>query len=143
MQNRSILLVEDSADDEALTIRALKKGNIKNPVLVARDGAEALELLFGQGEKSELLSTLQLVLLDLKLPKIDGLEVLKRLRSEESTRHLPVAILTSSKEERDIVESYDRGANSYICKPVDIQQFMSAVQQLGMYWLVLNERPKR
>ncbi len=130
-----ILLVEDNPDDEALTLRALKRNNILNEVVVAHDGAEALELLLpehGEGRLPEV------VLLDLKLPKIDGLEVLRRIRADERTRRLPVVILTSSNEERDIITGYDLGANSYIRKPVDFNQFMEAVRQLGMYWLVLN-----
>ena len=143
MDTRVILLVEDNPDDEALTLRALKKNNIHNEVVVARDGAEALDYLFAEGrhagrpaDKSP-----ELVLLDLKLPKIDGLEVLRRIRSEPLTRRLAVVILTSSNEERDIVAGYDLGANSYIRKPVDFNQFMEAVRQLGVYWLVLNVPP--
>jgi two-component system response regulator len=138
-----ILLVEDNPDDELLTIRALKKNNIMNEVAVVRDGAEALDFLFGRGayadrDPGELP---QLVLLDLKLPKIDGLEVLRQVREHESTSLLPVVILTSSKEESDLVTSYKFGANSYICKPVDFNQFSEAVKSLGLYWLVLNEAP--
>jgi len=128
-----ILLVEDNPDDEALTRRALAKNNIQNEVRVARDGAEALELLQAV--------TPELVLLDLKLPKVDGLEVLRRIRADERTRLLPVVILTSSKEERDLVAGYGLGANSYIRKPVDFAQFVEAVRQLGLYWLVLNQSP--
>ncbi len=144
MSERAILLVEDNPDDEALTTRALKKANIKNPIVVARDGAEALEILFGSENQSnpDVLSRIQIVLLDLKLPKVDGLEVLRRIREGEQTRFLPVAVLTSSREEVDVLESYGRGANSYICKPVEMQNFMEAVQQLGLYWLLLNEAPK-
>lgn len=128
-----ILLVEDNPDDETLTRRALAKNNIQNEVRVARDGAEALQLL-------ETI-TPELVLLDLKLPKVDGLEVLRRIRADERTRLLPVVILTSSKEERDLVSGYGLGANSYIRKPVDFAQFVEAVRQLGLYWLVLNQSP--
>lgn len=134
MENRTVLLVEDNADDEALTLRALRKHNITN-VVVKRDGAEALDYLLGGGPLPSV------VLLDLKLPKIDGLEVLRRLRAEARTRILPVVILTSSKEESDLLEGYGRGANSYIRKPVDFVTFMDAVRQLGVYWLELNEPP--
>jgi CheY-like chemotaxis protein len=140
--NKVILLVEDNADDEALTLRALKKNNIKNEVVVARDGAEALEYLFGTGRNGgQTRGVPQLVLLDLKLPKVDGLEVLRRLRGDERTKLLPVVILTSSREEKDMVSGYSLGANSYIRKPVDFEQFTEAVQQLGLYWLILNEAP--
>jgi CheY-like chemotaxis protein len=143
MINRSILLVEDNAADEALTIRALKKSNILNAVTVARDGVEALEKLFGSADGSPDPGTTlpQLVLLDLKLPKVDGLEVLRRIRGEERTRLLPVVILTTSTEERDLLEGYRLGANSYVRKPVDFAKFADAVRQLGLYWLVLNEQP--
>jgi len=143
MDNSFILLVEDNPDDEALTLRALKKNNIKNNVVVVRDGAEAVDYFFGtdtSGHPSPK-PLPQLILLDLKLPKISGLEVLKRLRSEESTKLLPVVILTSSNEEQDLTSSYSLGANSYIRKPVDFGDFMEAVRQLGLYWLILNERP--
>jgi two-component system response regulator len=142
-----ILLVEDNPDDEALTLRALKKNDIQNQVVVARDGAEALDYLFGTsvgtGERKERGPGVspELVLLDLKLPRVDGLEVLRRIRADERTRLLPVVILTSSKEQRDLVEGYGYGANSYIRKPVDFGQFVEAVRQLGLYWLVLNETP--
>jgi CheY-like chemotaxis protein len=139
MEEKIILLVEDNPDDEALTIRALKKNNIQNRVVVARDGVEALEYLFGPGSDKNDLP--QVVLLDLKLPKIDGLEVLKRIRANERTRMLPVVILTSSLEERDLTAGYAHGCNSYIRKPVDFAQFVEAVHQLGMYWLVLNQNP--
>jgi two-component system response regulator len=140
-----ILLVEDNPDDEVLTRRALKKNNIGNEVVVARDGAEALDYLFGTGtyEGRDLSVMPQVVLLDLKLPKVDGLEVLRRIRADERTRFLPVVILTSSKEQRDLVDGYGYGANSYIRKPVDFAQFVEAVRQLGLYWLVLNETPQR
>jgi len=143
MQEKIILLVEDNPDDEALTLRALQKGNIHNEVVVAHDGVEALDYLFATGTYAGREASLapQLVLLDLKLPKIDGLEVLKRLRADEGTRLLPVVILTSSKEEQDLINSYSLGANSYIRKPVDFLQFSQSVQQLGLYWLLLNEAP--
>jgi len=139
-----ILLVEDNPDDEALTHRALKKNNIGNEVVVARDGAEALDYLFGTGvyEGRDLSTMPQVVLLDLKLPKIDGLDVLRRMRADERTKLLPVVVLTSSREQQDLVDSYDYGANSYIRKPVDFAQFIEAVRQLGLYWLVLNETPR-
>lgn len=129
-----IVLIEDNPDDEALTLRALKKNRMANAVVVLRDGAEALAFLLGSEAPSP-----QLVLLDLKLPKIDGLEVLRRLRQEPRTSLLPIVVLTSSNEERDLVESYRLGANSYIRKPVDFEQFTEAVRQLGLYWLVLNQ----
>lgn len=140
---KTILLVEDNPDHEALTLRALKKAGLANPVVVARDGAEALDYLFGTGpytgrNTSEVPQT---VLLDLKLPKIDGLEVLQRMRSDERTKLIPVVVLTSSDEEKDLVTSYKYGANSYIRKPVDFVQFVEATRQLGLYWLVLNEPP--
>jgi CheY-like chemotaxis protein len=133
-----ILLVEDDPDHEVLTIRALKKSNIANDIRVARDGEEAIKLLFGD----EALQP-QVILLDLKLPKVDGLEVLRRIRESESTRMLPVVILTSSDEERDVVRSYQLGVNSYIRKPVNFTDFAEATRQLGMYWLVLNECPPK
>ncbi len=140
---RIILLVEDNPDDEALTLRAFRKSNIVNQIIVARDGVEALDYLFSTGmhqDRDEDLSP-QIILLDLNLPKVNGLEVLQKIRTHEKTRLIPVIILTSSNEERDIVESYGLGANSYIRKPVDFEQFVNAVQQLGLYWLVLNELP--
>ena len=142
--SKIILLVEDNADDEVLTRRALKKNNIGNELMVARDGAEALDYLFGTGEHEgrDLGVMPQVILLDLKLPKVDGLEVLRRLRADERTRLLPVVILTSSKEQQDLVDGYGYGANSYIRKPVDFAQFTEAVRQLGLYWLVLNETPQ-
>ncbi len=139
-----ILLVEDNPDDELLTRRALKKNNIGNEVVVARDGVEALDYLFGTGahEGRDLSELPQVMLLDLKLPKIDGLDVLRRVRADERTRLLPVVILTSSREQQDLVDGYGCGANSYIRKPVDFAQFIEAVRQLGLYWLVLNETPQ-
>ena len=132
-----ILLVEDNPDDEALTKRALKANNIGNEVMVARDGEEAIEYLFGNDSREPP----AVILLDLKLPKVDGLEVLKRIRESQRTRLLPVVILTSSKEEQDIVSGYSLGANSYVRKPVDFDEFVRATSQLGMYWLLLNEQP--
>lgn len=129
-----ILLVEDDPDHELLTIRALRKSNIANDIRIARDGEEAIDLLFGENALSP-----QVILLDLKLPKIDGLEVLRRIRESEATRLLPVVVLTSSDEERDVVRSYQLGVNSYIRKPVNFNDFAEATRQLGMYWLVLNE----
>lgn len=143
MDKRFILLVEDNPDDEELTIRAFKKNNVGNEVMVARDGAEALDFLFGTGAHAgrDTREQPQIVLLDLKLPKIDGLEVLRRLRSDERTKLLPVVVLTSSNEEQDLIRSYGLGANSYVRKPVDFGRFVEAVQQLGVYWLLLNESP--
>ena len=140
-----ILLVEDNADDEALTLRALKKNNIGNTVVVVRDGAEALDFLFCSGIYADRdpRDKPQVILLDLKLPKVDGLEVLRRIRADPSTRTLPVVILTSSKEEQDVVNSYLIGVNSYVRKPVDFIQFVEAIRQLGLYWLVLNETSPR
>jgi len=143
MNNKTILLVEDNPDDEALTLRALKINNILNGVIVARDGAEALDYLFGTGKYAgrDLSNMPQVILLDLKLPKIDGMEVLRRIRADERTKLLPVVILTSSKEERDLINGYKLGANSYIRKPVDFEQFRESVKQMKLYWLVLNEPP--
>lgn len=137
----TILLIEDNSDDEVLTLRALRKNNIGNEVAVARDGAEALEYLLG--DDADLRPVPVLILLDLKLPKVDGLEVLRRIREHPRTRIVPVVILTTSKEERDLVNGYALGANSYVRKPVDFVQFSEAVRQLGLYWLVLNEGPPR
>ena len=143
MSKKIILLVEDNPDDELLAIRALKKNNISNEVVVARDGVEALDYLFGTGAHTGrgMSEMPQIILLDLKLPKIDGFEVLRRLRSDERTKLLPVVVLTSSREEQDLTESYSLGANSYIRKPVNFAQFTEAIRQLGLYWLVLNESP--
>jgi two-component system response regulator len=142
--NHSILLVEDNPDDEALTLRAFKKNNISNDVTVVRDGAEALDYLFCSGAyaQRDVAHIPELILLDLKLPKIDGLEVLRRIRGDDRTKLQPVVILTTSNEERDIISSYQLGANSYIRKPVDFDQFIEAVRQLGLYWLVLNQSPR-
>lgn len=141
---RIILLVEDNPDDELLTLRALNENNIKNEVVLAHDGIEALEYLFGTGTYNgrDLNVMPQVILLDLKLPRMDGLEVLRRLRADERTALLPVVILTSSKEEQDLVNGYRLGANSYIRKPVDFDQFTETIRQLGSYWLVINEVPK-
>lgn len=145
MEDKLILLVEDNPDDEALTLRALKKNNIGNTVVVVRDGAEALDFLFCTGAYADRdpHDKPQVILLDLKLPKVDGLEVLRRIRADPSTRTLPVVILTSSKEDKDVINSYLMGVNSYIRKPVDFIQFVEAIRQLGLYWLVLNEAPPR
>ena len=140
MDTKLILLVEDNPDDELLLLRALKKNRIGNRVIVARDGVEALEYLFStgayEGNKSEVLP--QLILLDLKLPKIGGHEVLKRLRADERTKYIPVVVLTSSTEERDIITSYDVGANGFVQKPVDFNEFVEVANQLGVYWLAVN-----
>ena len=142
-EQQVILLVEDNADDEALTMRALKKNNITNKIVVARDGVEALDYLFARGSHAARDTGVQpaVILLDLKLPKLDGFEVLRALRADIRTKLLPVVILTSSKEQQDIANGYNLGANSYVRKPVDFQQFVEAVRQLGLYWLVINEEP--
>ncbi len=142
--DKTILLVEDNPDDELLTLRALKKNNVFNRVVVARDGAQALDYLFGEGayEGRDVRDIPRVVLLDLKLPKVDGLEVLRRLRADERTRLLPVVILTSSREQQDLLDGYGYGANSYVRKPVDFARFVEAVRQLGLYWLLLNETPQ-
>lgn len=143
MENQIILLAEDNPDDEALTLRALQKNNIKNEVVVVRDGVEALDYLFANGPFAgrDASSMPQLILLDLKLPKVDGLEVLRRLRADPRTKLVPVVILTSSNEEKDLINGYGLGANSYVRKPVDFVQFTEAVRQLGLYWLLLNQPP--
>jgi two-component system response regulator len=142
IHEKIIFLVEDNPKDEALTLRALERQNVRNSVIVARDGVEALEYLLGSSDAAKASPPLpELVLLDLKLPKIDGLEVLRRLRAAERTRLLPVVILTSSAEERDILEGYRLGTNSYVRKPVDFVEFAEAVRQLGLYWLLLNQPP--
>jgi two-component system, response regulator len=143
MKSKVILLVEDNPDDEALTVRALRKNMILNEVVVARDGVQALDYLFGEGPHAgrDVREMPQVVLLDLKLPKLDGLAVLRRLRSDPRTKLLPVVILTSSNEDQDRMDGYGLGANSYVRKPVDFDQFVDAAKQLGLYWLVLNEPP--
>jgi two-component system response regulator len=143
MNDKTILLVEDNPDDEALTLRALRKANVRNEVVVARDGVEALDYLLGTGAHAgrDTRDVPQVVLLDLKLPRLDGLDVLRRLRADERTRLLPVVILTSSTEEEDRIAGYELGANSYVRKPVEFSQFADAVRQLGLYWLLLNQPP--
>jgi two-component system response regulator len=144
MQAKYILLVEDNLDDELLTIRALKKNNLLNNVEVVRDGAEALDYLYKEDKyKNRTKSLPEVILLDLKLPKLSGLEVLKQIRSDERTKYLPVVILTSSDEDRDLIESYKLGANSYVHKPVDFNQFTEAVNNLGLYWLIINKSAKK
>ncbi len=141
MEKEIILLVEDNADDEMLTLRAFKKNNIANEVVVARDGAEALDYLFGTGSYSDRDTSITpvLILLDLKLPKVSGMEVLSRIRADERTQLIPVVILTSSKAEKDLIEGYGSGANSYIRKPINFAEFIQAVGTIGTYWLVINE----
>jgi two-component system, response regulator len=141
MENPVILLVEDNPDDEALTLRALKKNNIKNEVVVASDGVQALDYLFAEGTHAGRDTRVmpQIILMDLKLPKLDGFEVLRRLRSDERTKLLPVVILTSSDEEKDRINGYGLGANSYVRKPVEFGDFIEAIKQLGLYWLILNQ----
>jgi two-component system response regulator len=138
-----LLLVEDNPQDLELALRALRKANLTNHIQVARDGAEALDFVFGEGAHSarKLAAAPKVILLDLKLPKIDGLEVLRRLKGDPRTRTIPVVVLTSSREQRDVVESYQLGVNSYIVKPVNFESFVGAVQQLGLYWLLLNQPP--
>ncbi|MEO6392879.1 MAG: response regulator [Pyrinomonadaceae bacterium] len=145
METKIILLVEDNPRDEALTLRALKKSNIMNTVVVVRDGVEAIDYLFGTGAYAGRDLTLmpQLVMLDLKLPKVDGLQVLKKIREDERTNRLPVVIFTSSSEEEDVLTSYKLGANSYVRKPVDFDQFLEATRQVGLYWLVINQSVPR
>jgi CheY-like chemotaxis protein len=143
VSNKVILLIEDNPDDEALAIRALKRHHVGNQIVVARDGVEALDYLFGTGSYAGRDVNLKpsVVLLDLKLPRVDGLEVLRRLREDDRTRLVPVVVLTTSSEERDLLDSYSLGCNSYICKPVDFVQFSEAIRQLGMYWLLMNQPP--
>jgi CheY-like chemotaxis protein len=145
MGNKIILLVEDNPDDEALTLRAFKRNKIANEVVVVRDGAEALEYLFGTGTYAgrDMAIMPEVILLDLNLPKMGGLEVLRRIRNDPRTKLLPVVVLTTSKEEQDLIDSYSQGANSYIRKPVDFSQFSQAIQHVGLYWLVLNEAAPR
>jgi len=143
-RGRSILLVEDNQDDVELTLHAFNESHAANDIVVVRDGVEALEYLFATGAHAGRDRSLpEVVLLDLKLPKLDGLEVLRRIRGDERTRRLPVVILTSSREEKDVVQSYDLGANSFVRKPVDFVEFLEAARQLGLYWLVLNEPAPR
>lgn len=143
MHDNTILLVEDNPDDEALTIRALQKNKIKNTVIVAHDGVEALDYLFGTGAYTgrDVANVPEIILLDLKLPKLDGFEVLSRIRADARLSLIPVVILTSSKEQQDLMNGYKLGANSYVRKPVDFSEFTEAVRQLGLYWLILNEPP--
>lgn len=142
MTLRPILLAEDSADDQTLILRSFKKNNITNPVLIANDGVEALDYLFGTGTRAdEGIVRPALVLLDMKMPRLNGLDVLERIRKEPATKHIPVVILTSSDEEQDKLRSYDLGANSYVRKPVDFNEFAEAVGKLGLYWVLLNEPP--
>ncbi len=143
MTHKFILVVEDNPDDEELTVRALKSANVANSVVVARDGAEALDFLFATGAHAgrDVAALPAVVLLDLKLPKLDGIEVLQHIRSDERTKLLPVVILTSSKEQEDVVASYRLGTNSYVRKPVHFKEFSEAVRQLGLYWFLLNESP--
>lgn len=143
INERCILLVEDNPDDEALTIRALKRSGIVNEIVVARDGVEALDYLFGTGAYAgrDISNQPAVILLDLKLPRLNGLEVLQRLRADDRTSLLPVVVLTTSNEDRDLLNSYSSGCNSYIRKPVDFNQFLEAVKRMGMYWLLLNEAP--
>jgi CheY-like chemotaxis protein len=136
----TVLLVEDDPDDEELTIRGLKRANLQNPIDVARDGQDAIDYLLGTEDQTAK-PLPAVVLLDLKLPRVGGLEVLKRIRADERTRRLPVVILTSSSEDRDLINGYDLGANSYVCKPIQFDQFATAVAQLGIYWLMINEPP--
>lgn len=145
MSNNIILLVEDNPDDVELTLRAFKKSNLKNEIAIARDGVEALDFLFGTGSHAgrDTTEVPQLVMLDLNIPKIDGLEVLQAMRADERTKLIPVVVLTSSREQEDIVKSYRFGANSFVRKPVDFLEFVQAVQQLELYWVVLNERPRQ
>jgi len=137
---RAVLLVEDNDDDAELTIRGLRRAHIENPVTVARDGQEALDYLFGTGERGPR-RVPAVVLLDLKLPRIDGLDVLKRIRAEERTRRVPVVILTSSSEDDDLINGYHLGANGYVCKPIELDNFTGAIEQLGIYWLTINRSP--
>jgi CheY-like chemotaxis protein len=145
MSNRTILLVEDNPDDVTLTLRALKKNNVTNEVVVATDGVEALDYLFGTGTHAgrDVADMPDLVLLDLKLPRVGGLEVLQKIRADARTKLLPVVILTSSTEEKDLIEGYSLGANSYVRKPVDFVEFVEATRELGLYWLVYNQPPPR
>ena len=138
MNNKVVLLVDDSADDVELTLRSFKKHNLANKVVVARNGQEALDYLFGEGSESHYP---KVILLDLKLPKVDGLEVLRRIKSAPALKNIPVVVLTSSREERDLAQSYELGVNSYVVKPVNFEDFAEAVRKLGLYWLLLNQPP--
>ena len=144
MSNSTILLVEDNPDDEALTLRALKKHNLANTIDVVRDGAEAIDYIFCKGAYSGRDPSLrpELILLDINLPKLSGLEVLKIIREDPLSKHIPIVMLTTSTDENDLVSSYDNGANSFICKPVDFKEFIAAVSQVGIYWLAINQIPK-
>jgi CheY-like chemotaxis protein len=144
MQKNIIMVVEDNEDDLELTLRAFAKNNILNEIIIARDGVEALDYLFGTGEHEgrDLSIMPEVILLDLKMPRLDGLETLKSIRANEATKLLPVVVLTSSDEEQDMIKSYEYGVNSYIRKPVDFNQFVDAVRQLSLYWVVLNEHPQ-
>lgn len=141
METKPILIVEDNPDDELLLLRALKKNNIANPIVVARDGVEALDYLFGRGqfEGRNPSDTPSLILLDLKLPKVDGFEVLRTIRGDRRLKYIPVVILTSSNQDRDVIDGYDLGANSYVRKPVDFEEFVDATGKLGLYWLLVNQ----
>jgi len=141
LKNIRILLIEDNSDDIELTLRAFKKNNLVNEIIVARDGEEALEILFQDQKESTVQQRFGLILLDLKLPKVDGLEVLRQVKNNPETKVIPVVILTSSKEESDLVKSYRLGVNSYIRKPVEFEKFIEVVKQLGLYWLLINESP--
>jgi len=143
LEEKIILLVEDNADDEELTIRTLQKNHLKNKIVVVRDGVEALDYLFGSGEYKDrdLSISPVLIMLDIKLPKLNGLEVLKKIKTDPKTKFIPVVILTSSDEEKDLIESYQLGANSYVRKPVDFAEFQNSVRQLALYWVLLNESP--
>jgi two-component system response regulator len=145
MDMDTIMLVEDNPDDVELTLRAFRKNNIANEVIIARDGVEAVDYLFGTGTFAgrDTSKTPRIILLDLKLPKLDGLQVLERLRADDRTALIPVVILTSSKEEHDLVSGYRTGANSYVRKPVDFNEFVEAVHQIGLYWLLINEAPRQ
>ncbi len=140
-KNVTILLIEDNPDDVELTLRVFKKHHLANKIIVAKDGEEALDILFQRGEENKTQRIPNLILLDLNLPKVNGLEVLRQVKSNSKTKQLPVIVLTSSKEEKDVVESYCLGVNSYIRKPVDFEKFSEVVKQLSLYWLLLNERP--
>lgn len=145
MQGTEILLIEDSPEDVEITLRAFEKYHLANKIHVLRDGEEALECLFGTGRYAghQVCSTTRLILLDLKLPKVDGIEILKQCKSDPRTKNIPIVVLTSSREERDLIDSYNLGVNSYVVKPVDFTQFAEAVRQLGIYWILLNQLPSK